>query len=578
MKRLTLFFRILPLLALMLGAGPLYAQVEKQVEVTKSYIPEVPSASKLALQPNFVDTVKIQPEIDYTITPRILSTQLTPRTFRPATVTYWEFNRPSPFYLKGGVGYPWRSVADFYAATQNPSTGYALLYVNHRGDYAPIRNDAGRRPNASQMQNRIGAAAGTYLGRHTAEADLYYDNRLLHRYGGADPTNKELVGSRVNFGETALTLRLGDDFENEEKVNFDIQAYGRYFHDNSKAPVRLEARQIDAGAKGVLGFHWGEHRFHLQARFDGAWGAGDMDAYDNLNLWVGARYRFQTEGIEAEVGADWLHSSISTAEGKRRFNYPLPHLRFQFNLGEGAFVPFIEFDGEMERGDFRSLLQENPYTITGLALGKNTILYNLRVGAAGEVGSRFSYRIFLAMTWYENARYWFGINYPNTQGVRNFLQFGVIQARQNTPSLGGELKWRPGQDWLIEFLVRGYMHDFMGYIGDFKLAGGRPALESGLKVSYNHRRFSVGVGADLQSTRHWTNICLGADYEQSGRLQVENYHVPITVDLGCWFDYHLSRSITLFLEGENLLNQRLFDWANYPLQGIGFMAGVKMNF
>ncbi|MBQ8307486.1 MAG: hypothetical protein IJX56_01635 [Alistipes sp.] len=72
MKRLTLFVRILPLLALMLGAGPLYAQVEKQVEVTKSYIPEVPSASKLALQPNFVDTVKIQPEIDYTITPRIL--------------------------------------------------------------------------------------------------------------------------------------------------------------------------------------------------------------------------------------------------------------------------------------------------------------------------------------------------------------------------------------------------------------------------------------------------------------------------------------------------------------------------
>ena len=42
------------------------------------------------------DTTRIRPEIDYTITPLSLQTTLTTRPIRPATVTYWEFNRPQP--------------------------------------------------------------------------------------------------------------------------------------------------------------------------------------------------------------------------------------------------------------------------------------------------------------------------------------------------------------------------------------------------------------------------------------------------------------------------------------------------
>ena len=99
------------------------AQVEKQVEVTKAYVPSVEGASKLAVVPDMTDTVQMRPEIDYTITPLSLQTTLATRPIRPATVTYWEFNRPLPFYLKVGMGYPFNSVLDFYASSQNPATG-----------------------------------------------------------------------------------------------------------------------------------------------------------------------------------------------------------------------------------------------------------------------------------------------------------------------------------------------------------------------------------------------------------------------------------------------------------------------
>mgnify|MGYP000432945463 CR=1 FL=1 len=92
--------RVLILSAAVLFCGvPLRAQVTKQVEVTKVYVPEVSKAVKLPIVPDMTDTVRLRPEIDYTVTPSALATNLSTEPFRPASVTYWEFNRPRPLYM-----------------------------------------------------------------------------------------------------------------------------------------------------------------------------------------------------------------------------------------------------------------------------------------------------------------------------------------------------------------------------------------------------------------------------------------------------------------------------------------------
>ena len=63
--------RVLILSAAVLFCGvPLRAQVTKQVEVTKIYVPEVSKAVKLPIVPDMTDTVRLRPEIDYTVTRR----------------------------------------------------------------------------------------------------------------------------------------------------------------------------------------------------------------------------------------------------------------------------------------------------------------------------------------------------------------------------------------------------------------------------------------------------------------------------------------------------------------------------
>ena len=85
--------RVLILSAAVLFCGvPLRAQVTKQVEVTKTYVPEVSKAVKLPIVPDMTDTVRLRPEIDYTVTPS--ATSITPATGpRSATISACALSR-----------------------------------------------------------------------------------------------------------------------------------------------------------------------------------------------------------------------------------------------------------------------------------------------------------------------------------------------------------------------------------------------------------------------------------------------------------------------------------------------------
>lgn len=70
-------------LGALLAAMTVNAQVEKQVEVTKAYVPSLEQAVKLRIEPDMTDTMTLRPEIDYTITPLSLQTTLGTRPIRP---------------------------------------------------------------------------------------------------------------------------------------------------------------------------------------------------------------------------------------------------------------------------------------------------------------------------------------------------------------------------------------------------------------------------------------------------------------------------------------------------------------
>jgi len=556
------------------------AQTVRQVEVTKAYVPTLDKASKLPIRPDMTDTAMIRPDIDYAVTPLALGGSFVPRPIRPATVTYWEFNRPFVFYAKAGLGYPLNSAADFYAASQNPGTGYVVGYLNHEGRYAPIRNDFGVAYNSVRMTNRIGAAAGMYVGRHLFEGELSYDNRLSHRYGrflpaGVASRGLKVPGALVDFGDAGLALRFGDDFQDLGRFNFEVALRGGIFFDHSDhSDATAPARQNRLGARARIGKAFGRHRFTLEAGYARTDGRKGLAGFRQQQIHAGARYALDGEVSRFVLGADYVHDKSA---GEDCGNYIIPYARLDFKLGARQFKPFLELDGGVRDNSFRSLAQQNPYVAAGAWGAKSSVDYNVRLGLGGSLGrDRFDYRVYAAFSIRDRHVYWCG----NLAAEGSAYAFGGVLtpelSRQTVTSLHGEITWRPLSQLRFDVGVGGFFFNDEAIFVDSRrisLGNGEPQFRADAALRYEGRKIACGLSFRAESKRLWTVFV-----DRGGDVAPERYSVPFAVDLGVDFDWRVSGRVALFAEGRNLLDRRLCDLPFYPGYRVSCTAGVKVAF
>lgn len=540
------------------------AQVAKQVEVTKAYVPEVSEAVKLPIVPNMVDTVKMHPDIEYRITPLMYSTDLATHQFKPATVTYWEFNRPMAFYAKLGAGYPLNSIADVYASTYNARVGYVMAYVNHQGQYGDIRNYQGVKTDAVQVQTRAGVAGGVFWGRRMFEGDVWYQSDMNRRY--AD------TGLGVDFEDVNLKLRLGDDFVDLSRFNFNIEVQGSYFHDKSEwlSTTRPNIQQADFGAKAKIARRFGRHTIGMNAGYDGYWGIKDYSDYRNNIASAGLHYGYASDFLEFELGADYYYDHSATTF-KKAHHYVIPRARIQLNVSARDIItPFVALDGSLHNNSYYSLVERNPYFDffdPALMTLPNTVDYNLSFGIDGHFArDKFSYRLYANMDFIENSLYWY--NY-------DIMWIRAENARQNIMSLNLEFEYKPVNKFILAAGVHGYIYtDFTD------ICNGRSPIDGYVRARYTFGKFAIGASADVRGVSKWSSF-ERIDPEQPAlpeNMRMRNLTAPFYVNVGLNFDWKVAEHCTVFLEGRNLANMNIYPWAFYREYGANFTVGAKFQF
>ncbi|MBQ3246427.1 MAG: TonB-dependent receptor [Alistipes sp.] len=568
MKRLVKISLSLAVVLMPWVAG---AQVAKQVEVTKAYVPEIAEAVKLPIEPNMVDTVKMHPEIDYSISPRMYSTSLSTHNFKPATVTYWEYNNPKNFYLKVGAGFPLSSVGDVYASVHRERVGYLLAYLNHDGMYAKLPNYAKVKTKAMQMQNRVGAAGGLYCGKHIFEGDVNYNSEMFHRYAGD--------GSEIDFEDVNVKLRFGDTFTDLSRLNFDIALHGNYFNDKAGwlAENQRRLQEAHAGAKARIAREFKRHYLELAVGYDGRWGFKDLAQYADNMIYGGLRYGYRSDLLELLVGVDYCYDRVKGRD--KSSHYLLPELKVRFNVSRRDIItPFVEVDTSIENNSFHSLIQRNPYVefIERQFTLPNTVNYDIRFGIEGKFAKdKFAYRLYAGMSFIDNSIYWYNYDY---------MWLRPEADRRNVMSLNLEVDYKPINRLVISAGVHGYdVND----LADIHLAGTKIALKGGrapvdgyLKVRYDFGKVSIGASADFYGKAKWSSI-ERIDPEQAAEpanMKVCTLVAPFYANVNLDVDWQVAKHCTLFLEGRNLANMNIYRWAWYRELGIHFMAGARVSF
>ena len=567
--------RLLFTISALLFAATAVAQVEKQVEVTKQYVPKLPPARKMDMVPDMVDTVSIRPEIDYTIVPKSFASALTTEKFRPAKVTYWEYTKSYPFYIKAGVGYPLVSEVDAYASTNRADVGYFSAYVNHRGRFAnidtqnPITGEQFVGVNAQQMSNRFGITGGKYFGRYTLAGDIYYDSNSYRRYAQNIAEDDEQAVDAIDFEDVALAVNFGNSFADMSKLNFAFTLSADYYNDKSEqlvvGDIDRKIQQFDVVAALKLGRNIGQHaRLYGAVEYQGYYGLKYAAGYSD-NIISGAA-AFEYDAIKAfklKVGLKYSYDKVQPYKARHHI---LPSLYMGFNVAaKDVFVPYVEVDSRVDNNSYRALQQTNPYILLRneqYDSTPNTATYNLRVGFAGHtLNKKFSYRLYANAAFIADALYWYN--------VEN-IGFSYLTDSQRVYSLNASLEYKPLSSLLLAAGAKG-----MIYGNPTDIECGKPSFEADFSIRYTHHKFAVGASADFIGRRSWTIVSPATEGTEA---QVANYKYPMCVDFGLTFDWFVAKQCTIYLEGRNLGNAKIYDWALYRRLGIGALVGIKVQF
>ncbi|MFI3292563.1 MAG: hypothetical protein SNG27_03185 [Rikenellaceae bacterium] len=534
------------------------AQVNKQVEVTKAYIPQIESATKLRLEPDMSDTVRLEPEIDYSVTPKSIEMTLSPHLYTPATVTYWEFNRPKRNYIKAGLGYPLASVADVYVSNANPNMNYIVGYLNHQGQYSKLTNDYGDKLSGLNSQNRLGVAAGVILGERTLEGEFSYDIDTWSRYATLNS-----ITPRPLYQTLSLSGRYGDEFIDFAKWNYNFEVDAKYFfgRDDSNAMVGVGANFAKDLSKG---------RFSFDLGYDYISGSGK---YLNNSISLGATYAFTSGAWNWEVGGVYYNDKVTIDSLNSSRNYILPHFSLK-NSSDSCIKPFIEIDGVLNRYNYYSLVELNPYVLEGFMADENSVEYNIRGGIEGVADEgRFSYRLFGEYSIDQNALFWAlnEVSLFDSEEISNYYtaKFGELYKF----TVGGNLEYYPIGD--LKFELCAFLHKYSTSKVD-DVATGRPYSNIYIGGVYKFGRVKIGLSADINGVSYTTLYV--TDDSDSMQTTNSNIKIPTNVNLKAFAEVKIKNDMVLFVEGDNLTNSALYDWMGYRKYGIGVMGGVKFQF
>lgn len=569
--------RLLYILTMALLPAMAVAQVQKQVEVTKAYAPTLSEVHKMAIVPNMVDTVQMTPDIDYTISSRSYRTELMLENFKPATITYWNYTRRYPLYVRAAAGVPLASEVDAYLSTVNKDRGYAMVYLNHWGDYRNRKLLTGEKTTSktTQMSNRVGGRAGFFLGKKHLDIDIYGDQQVRHRY--------PVMGDMIRFGELQGKLHFGDDFVDLSRWNFNVEVGGGLFDHKSRAAMAggERFRQANLDADFVMAKQLGHHIFRLNVGYDGIYGAKELKGYNNHLLLAGLRYGVSGRKLHFALGLDYYFNKI---DGRiKKHNSFMPYARMSWQSSTEAFVPYIELSSGYKRCDLATLLYTNPYFVASMdsmpyfVQMPNQHHAALKVGIDGNLGKGlFSYTASLEYRrqeeplWVDYGGYYaldYAMYHPSWDDPS--LEYVIID-ESRTMRVNVGFKLHPIRWFELEAMANVRIYENNDYLPDIK-----PKFNTAVDVRFLGRKITAEVNLDYRSEQRWLQ-----HFDATPEREAYNGWVSTKgeFELGAMVEWQINDRWGVYLEGRNLTGSEIHEWLHYYTSSPQGLLGVKMNF
>lgn len=552
---------------------PLYTHSQEvsqseEVTVVAPYQPKVSEAYKINISPKIPDEEVEKPEFQYSIKPKILETQTDLELIRPATIASESVSKLYKNYAKVGLGNYWTPFLEVYANKLRSKKSAFGIYLKHLSSSGKIKDYA--YPGSSGTE--VKAYGKKFFKDHTLAADAFYKRTGVHYYGYKPDDFPAISLEKNDIKQYFNLIGVSTEFSsNYTKAKFFSHSIGlSYFYlgDNYKtseqnlkinAGVDKDFRFFDFSEQEKLGLDMNvDYYFNSDTIVDHNSGIIKINPYYQLGF---AQYNFKV-GLDASIESD----SVTKAHF-----YPIVHI--EVHVIKDALLTYAGINGELYRNSYRALSDENPFIITNIEKRFSNNKLSQYGGIRGRINNYFNYNLSFVNSTIENMPF-FVNDTISALGPGLDNQFTLVYDKVKYSRVIAEF----GFHWKNKFnaMLRGKYNSY--FLDDEDKAWHKPGLEISLNMDYNLQD-KILLRAEIYTrSKMYAKVY---DEVQSGTTfsTVESQaEIKSKFDLNLGAEYRYSETLSGFINLNNVLGQRYYDWYNYPSYKFNFMLGVTYSF
>jgi hypothetical protein len=518
---------------------------KQTVEITSAYKPVLRNAVKI----NFSGT-QIAADTSRIVQPYLVPDQNLFYSYRPVTLKPLALQQDTNLYLgtrnfvKAGFGNNTTPFIRVGLGIGNGKTGLVNIYADYVSSIGKIRHQ-----DYSQMN--IKAAGSYFMPKHElyGSAGLSMNNYYLYGY---DHSVHEFTSSQVRqqFRDVIFTGGIRNTQENALRVNYDphfmisLFNYEKKLTENSVVfNVPVEKRFGDAF---VLK---GEAIADLTNYPDKLTFPGNSSSYNNVvQLTPSLEFKLKQVRVKGGMSAVWDNGS---------FNW-LPDINVRFRMENKLFEIQAGWVGRIIKNTFRNLSAVNPYLISS-ASPLNTKEIEYYGGVRANIGKHFSFNGKVGWVEFDNLPFF--INDTTANGK------GFITSNENKAH---DLRIHADINYINQdkfTLTGGININAYGGLNDNKKAWGALPMEfTGSLRWWAFKHLLLKGDFYLFGGSHY--IAPGSSfYTSSGGS-----------DLSAGAEYAFNKKFSVWMDVNNIFNDKYERWHNYEVYGINLLTGIIIHF
>jgi hypothetical protein len=448
-------------------------------------------------------------------------------------------------YVKAGFGnYTTPYLEGFFNSKRSDKFVYGAHVLHYSSQNGPVA-----KKNSGISNNRIEAYGKYFTDKVILKAGLNYSRDRLNYYGTSrEPSNRDSIKQIYNISSVTA------GFESLSKTDKFIYDYngGLYYLHSFRG-----GNETELMGTGAIRYQLSDEMYISSSSMLSVSKRKDSSAISRSFYQIKPAFNYIVKdqfNIRAGLNLAYTNDSVDN------HFHVYPSVNVDYTLIKDKATAFAGIDGEMQRNNLRSFVQQNPFLKENVLLLHTNKAFELYAGLKGFVLGSLSYKGRISYLNYKNL-YFFNNSRADTS------KFDILYSRASTSVLN--ITGDVGYD-LSERLRLGVITNYYKYsVGTDSLkAWHRPSFTTSFIGTYNLQK-KIYFNLDI----YYISGLRGKNYQTNREVKL-----PVIVDVNFKVDYRFSNVFSTFIEFNNILSKNYQRYLYYPVKGFNVLAGLTYSF